>query len=490
MLVRTRRNSAAIRLISLAIGATCVTWSDDARAIDLELSRFVPSDALAAIIVDRPADQPDRESTIAQLAIAIAQARDIGLLNGIDPKASFAIDVVAQWPWLSQHPFLIILTNIAAEPNTDRGHKLSNIEVAIMIKTPGDTQAITRSIQRILNRYTNSDRSTIESDTVDGHVRYRLVDREFPDWSPFEWGQVDSWYVIGIGRNVFARFTRTIKNNGAQSRRPSWLDRAMIDAKAQDATSAIFLNVEAIHRCLKDGLDGKNRAVAAALHLDHCTRLLHAFGYQQRAFHWTRTQRVNGSNETINIAESATRDERASIVPAEADRYAVIEWHPVSFVRSATEAYLAMRSPKNRERVRQYWTTLQADAHVSIERDILHQLGRRIIVHHAPNRPFNLDLYGTWQFEIAGSPDVMRTAIDRLFRRWQAQLDSAADDSIALRLKRAQDGVWFLQYGVYGPALGVHDRWLIVSMSPLAVRENLTRLATVKRDSETANPQP
>ena len=43
-------------------------------------------------------------------------------------------------------------------------------------------------------------------------------------------------------------------------------------------------------------------------------------------------------------------------------------------------------------------------------------------------------------------------------------------------IQHDDDGVWYLQYGIYGPALAVLDRWIVISFSPKAVRHNIARL--------------
>jgi hypothetical protein len=78
--------------------------------------------------------------------------------------------------------------------------------------------------------------------------------------------------------------------------------------------------------------------------------------------------------------------------------------------------------------------------------------------------------------EIAGSSMAVQTWTDRLLRRWQRHLDSPSSDWQPLTVKQAPDGVWYLQAGLYGPALAVTNRWIVISHSPAAVRQNVAHL--------------
>ena len=46
-----------------------------------------------------------------------------------------------------------------------------------------------------------------------------------------------------------------------------------------------------------------------------------------------------------------------------------------------------------------------------------------------------------------------------------------------VQLLRTPDDIWHLQYGLAGPALTITDRWLVLSFSPHAVRQNLALIS-------------
>jgi hypothetical protein len=135
--------------------------------------------------------------------------------------------------------------------------------------------------------------------------------------------------------------------------------------------------------------------------------------------------------------------------------------------------------------LRAYWDGLQRDLGVSIQKDVLDPLGRRLIVHDDPPHPLGLELLCTFQFEITGSADRVRTSVDKLMKRWRRELRDD-DERRLCSLRRDHDGVWCLNLGIDGPAVAVHDGWMIVGPSPAAVRHNIRRLS---REPSTVNPR-
>jgi len=64
--------------------------------------------------------------------------------------------------------------------------------------------------------------------------------------------------------------------------------------------------------------------------------------------------------------------------------------------------------------------------------------------------------------------------LDRLLEGAQTYVREQTEAPSALSwLKRDADGVWYVQFGLLGPALAVADEWVVISYSPQAVRQNL-----------------
>ena len=106
---------------------------------------------------------------------------------------------------------------------------------------------------------------------------------------------------------------------------------------------------------------------------------------------------------------------------------------------------------------------------MSFDRDIFSHLGHTVVIHDYPEHPLRLSVARTLLVCIDGDAEALRRRIDHLLGCVGPQLPQAG----LLRLRQDADGVWYLQYGLLGPALVVTDDWLMVSFSPTAVRRNL-----------------
>ncbi len=61
---------------------------------------------------------------------------------------------------------------------------------------------------------------------------------------------------------------------------------------------------------------------------------------------------------------------------------------------------------------------------------------------------------------------------------------------VAPLLRRSSDGIWYLQYGIYGPAIAVSQGWLVISYSPEALRANLMPPESLRSGEEARVPVP
>ena len=109
-----------------------------------------------------------------------------------------------------------------------------------------------------------------------------------------------------------------------------------------------------------------------------------------------------------------------------------------------------------------------------------------MIVHDFPHHPLGLPLLWTVLVEIDGSAESVRTALDRLLAHVYKTIEDRSGPAGLTRLERDDDGVWYVRFGLYGPALAVTDRWVVISYSPQAVRENVEYLEAVSKPTEDA----
>jgi len=95
-----------------------------------------------------------------------------------------------------------------------------------------------------------------------------------------------------------------------------------------------------------------------------------------------------------------------------------------------------------------------------------------VVVHDYPPHALRLPPAWTILAGVDGDSGKLRANLDRLLEVARKELQNGG----SMRLRRDDDGVWYLYVGLNGPALAVTDRWLLVSFSPEAVRQNIAFL--------------
>ncbi|MCH7812437.1 MAG: hypothetical protein IID40_00310, partial [Planctomycetes bacterium] len=320
----------------------------------------------------------------------------------------------------------------------------------------------------------NRDLAEVETAGEAGVVSNRLVDRRLPDWAELHWGPIKDCYVIALGRKVFERVVATARGDRPSLLDDDWFAAAHRRCRGPEASVEWTLRFDLIRRGLGSVMAGKPEAVLRGLGLADVRRGLWALGSAGRAVEAHAMLWRTDGDQYVPICRRLEPSAEDALIPAKATRYAVIETSARSLVHKVRDAYLAGRSPSSQSRLHKMWTQLEADCGVSVDRDLLAQLGNRIVIHDFPQPPFDVPLLRTVQVEIVGSPLAVRTSLDRLLRRCRRYV--ADRDWPMVKLNHDPDGVWFLQAGLYGPAVAVTDRWLVISFSPVAVRQNLARL--------------
>ena len=92
-----------------------------------------------------------------------------------------------------------------------------------------------------------------------------------------------------------------------------------------------------------------------------------------------------------------------------------------------------------------------------------------MIIHNYPRHAFGLPFAWTILMRIKDHSDLLRLRVDQLLDYISREL---MKDSL-FQLRRDDDGVWYLFAGIMGPALKVTDQWVVISFSPVALRQNI-----------------
>lgn len=485
---------------ALAIGA------GRAYAISTATVSVIPGHALAAVIVEPSENTNDRRSTLQLAATLVDHARRMGLLSNFDTTAAMWLDVLVATPVLLEQPLCLVLTHIEAETDESGSHHLGGMRLGLILHTRGQNTRIEAALQRFLNTYTNTDVTQIERIGTEDLAFYRLKDSRLPDWAIIEWGQVGEHYVIAVGTGAFAELADTIRGESRSLADDEWFTSARNAIGADPAPTCWYVNLKPLETSLAAIMKDIPHRVLTELKLSNVERGLWWIGEHGRANTFTSFQRIEGRDQLIQIAAPATDlDLAGSLIPTDATRYTLFHWEPTDFLTRMCDAYLACRSPKARRSSREYWREIEAELEISFQRDIFHQLGPRVLIHNDPPHPFDIGLLRTVQIEIAGSPRLIRESLDKLLRHWQGrrpvkistpsrdEWPSTLSVTVNARtsfLHHATDGLWYVQFGIYGPAIAVGERWVVISFSPQAVRQNMARLRTGEAPAPTGTTPP
>ncbi len=447
--------------------------------IPAALLRAMPSAALFAAVFAGPAEQGADGRTSADLrivALLAAQVQELGLLSGTDSTTRIWVDVLAAYATVAESPFGITLLDVQAQPRMDGGHQLAGLRAALIVHCRREGTELERRIQRALSTYTNDETGVLTTRREGTDTVYELRDRRLPDWALLSWGWVGDSYVLAIGEDVVPRVASADREPSSGLADDTWFRRAFEVADGPGASVLCFARLDALRNGVAPSLAQKIGRVGAALRLGDVDRGLWAFRYEDRALEAVGFLRRSGVEERVILAgRELLADDRERVVPDEAKSFAVFDGSVRLLYYGLRDAYLASCSPGWAERCRQFWRGIEQRTGVSVDRDVLRRLGHTLVIHDYPAHPLRVPAMWTYMVHLDGRGGALRESITRVLEGLQPECVKET----GFRLMQAPDGIWHLQLGLLGPAVGLTDDWLIVSFSPEAVRRNMARLMPV-----------
>jgi len=445
----------------------------------LDLLRAIPADAVA-VYTCFPEDSGDAAASSNMLnhtGVLANLALETGLLANLDPAVRLWIDLIASFGLVLEYPHSVTLLAIEAKSREGGGHRLARLQAAIVIDTAGKHEKLEQKLQSLLSAHTSSDHTTL-TESLDGDIkRFSMVDRRLPNWCVVQWASLGRQYVVTIGEGSLDRVLESHRQTQPSLARNEWLSKAMNRQESLLSPSTVFVNFDPVAKIDDAVLAEKVASVRQALRLADVHRALLTIRQDGRSVEAEVCARRGEEDVRMQIAGAQLLEHISRhVVPADATGFAVFDLRLDALVEVIGTAYLAARSQQGRTQTIEFWNAIQERADVSISRDILGQLDPFVVVHNDPPHPLGLPLLWTYVVSINGSAEDVRRSLDRLLEYVQSELA----DSGLLQLRRDADGVWFLRMGIQGPAMVVHDRWLILSHTPYAVRACIKRLEQLK----------
>ncbi len=455
-----------------AIALSLLLLSGPARADVESLAKLVPADVLAAYLVDVPAGvEGEPKSNSFEIAtVLIDQAFGLGFLNSLDIAIRGWLDTIACVSAVISHPHAVMLFDIQAERDEDESHRVSNLRAALVMRTDGNNKAIEHRIQHLLGVYTNQAESTLDTIPIGDLTAHRLKDRRLADWVVVCWASAGDYFVVALGEESIRQVVATIQMKTESIWKDSNFREGVESLAAKHSLVTVLLRFDDMRK--RSILLGRKLGyVQAALDMPNCGQGVWAAGFSGRSLEirqWL-LYGTKGSTAVIAGAEHLA-DGAKHALPEAAHAYADLGVEPKTWFERIRNAYLAARSRKNAAQSRAYWAEVEQSAGLRFG-DLFAHLGGPILVHDFPEHALRLPPAWTIVIPVKSEPNLVRKDVDAILTFWQRALEGSA-----LGLGHTDDGIWYMQVGIEGPALKVMDRNLVFSFSPLAVRQNLKLL--------------
>jgi hypothetical protein len=414
------------------------------------------------------------------------------------------------------YPHAVALLDARAKPTTSdpTGRKVDRLRFALVVQVgdqvaEGDSlrraEPFLRIIQKAVNEQTNSGAATLVSEKIGRWTYQELRDQRLPDWAAIAWGTLDGYFVLTVGPNVWRTIATVAAGDEPSLAGEPWY--AVARAKRRKtALAEIFVAAHEIQQRLDPFVDGRASEFFRAWDAGDLTQAHWALGFEQHAMFCVahfRRQTPGGREEDTTVrriyADAGNRDPHLlAAVPPDA-RYAIFDVQAGPLLVHLARALLTLQGAKSRANIERLWDEAQAQHGFDVEHGLLAHLGSRILLHNDPPHPLHLPLALTVLLEIRDQPATVRQTVEAMCAAWQAMLDDVAAKGGApppFTLHRDDDGIWYMRFGVgegdwlglAGPAWIVTDRYIILSWSPMALREYLDKVPDEVTRRTTSRP--
>lgn len=495
--------------LSLLVAAACLTLClrTSAAARD-SITDLVPADSMVmyaakpySFLSAGPAtsatSSPDEPAQV-PISSIIAFLNAAGLIPG---EGQVYADIVTALPLLGRFEHAAVLLDIStqvierspeggatASAPAGRILRLDQLQAAVIFRTGGDDQVVLEQLNRVIGRYTNREVAMLTSHESAGINYQRLADERLKDWAIWEWGKIGDYYVVGFGEGAFERIIRVHAGGARSMTHDPWYVEASEKTRAAGALAHWFVGFSRLKERLGDAAEGRVARVAAALQASNMTHDLWAIAQEGRALAVRRCYRRGDENVVRSYSEPSGYASRyLSIIPPKARRLAIVNVPTRWLVDNLPRAWVAAQSASNVRKWEIAWERLNEEKGLDISANLIDHLGDTVVIFDYPEHPLKIPFALTIAIEI-NDPKAVRMATDALLDAWGQYLDDRAERNktvlVRAKVHHDEDGVWYLQLGILGPAMKVTDRFLVLSWSPQALRD---ALKYIEPDERTGN---
>jgi len=446
---------------------------------------YVAKPYVRAVATTQPAVT---QAAAKQQPLSIARILTFLNASGLIPdEGQVFADIASALPLLGRFEHALVLIdassrvvrrpgNAPAEPSRV-SLRLKHLEIAIILRTNGRHRVVLKQLNRVLGRYTNVKIAQLTSEKVSGCEFQRLADERLPGWAVWEWGRLGDFFVVSFGQGAFEKIAQTYVGHRPALSKNAWFRSATAKTKGQEALAQWFIGFGSLEKRLGEVAQERSRRAIAALGADKMTRDLWTIGLEGRALSWYRCFQRNGKDTVHRYSDpSHYPPHHRGIVPPQARHFAIIHVPTRWLVDNLPRAWLAAQSQRHVQEWKQIWRSLEQETGIDLSGNLINHLGDHLVLFDYPPHPLDIPLALTIAIEI-NDPKPVRTAVDALLAAWGQYLDERADRNgttlFRVKVKHADDDIWFLQAGILGPALKVTKHYVVISWSPQALRDAL-----------------
>lgn len=394
----------------------------------------------------------------------------------IKPAERMTLELFRGFGEVIGHPFALALLDADTIP-TEHSVKGDNFKIVLAVDVNGQIGPLMKIVHNAVNELTDESMASIEEKKADG-IRYvELTDQRLPDWCHIAWGQINDYFVLTFGVDVWPQVAAVAGGKEKSVTSDEWV--ASVRREMADVVQIeVVVDAKRIREKLDPSTGGKATAYFKEWGAEKMDRAFWALGLADRALYCEAFFRMPQRTVRRLYADPDAADaDLLSVVPPEA-RYAIYNVPMREFLPQLISSYYATRPERVRNKAVKLWERIQREHGFDARKDILANLGDRIVLHNWPEHPLHLPLMFTTVAPIKQNAEAVKSTIETMCTAWQAGMQEIADrEGRDNPIHHDPDGFWYISFGfIDGVAWTVTDKYIITSWSRWALRTYLDQM--------------
>lgn len=361
--------------------------------------------------------------------------------------------------------------------------QLDDVKLVFVVEAGKDAGRFRRIVQDTINEQTSKATARIDDQTASGFEYDRLVDARLPAWAEVGLGQIGPYFIVTLGTDVWPRIARVAAGEATSLAGDPWVTETR-GARGRNALIEIFVDSAMIETKLDGELNGRVTQFFEAWDAGAMERGHWALGIENNTLYCIAHFMLDGQSVRRVYADPEIRNPQVLALIPDGARRAVYKVPAATVLRNLVAGLYVWQAEETREAARRRWHTIQREYGFDVQKEVLDNLGDTVILHNAPRHPLRLPIFFTTIVEIERNHAQVQATLNKMCRRWQEAVakameeDGVSDPAVI----HENNGIWSIQVGPFDVvAWTVTDRYLVISWSPVALRQYLTMVGDALR---------